>query len=87
MNCTAKVISPLEKVFYDDKMSSFKSYPKSSALIGEKHNFCIAYMNTDFSECRYTSASIYLTVKSDIKKHVSICTVELVPAVYAANFD
>ena len=87
MNCTAKVISPLEKVFYDDKMSSFKSYPKSSALIGEKHNFCIAYMNTDFSECRYTSASIYLTVKSDIKKHVSLCTVEHVPAVYAANFD
>ncbi len=87
MNCTAKVISPLEKVFYDDKLSNFKSYPKSTALIGEKHNFCIAYMNTDYSECRYTSTRIYVTCKSDIKKHIKISTIEHVPAVYAANYD
>ena len=87
MKCIAKVISPLEKVFYDDKISSFKSYPKSSALIGEKHNFCVAYINTDYPDCRYASSSIYFTIESDIKEHVKLSTIEHVPAVYAANIE
>lgn len=87
MNFIAKVISPLEKVFYDDKITSFKNYSKSSALVGEKHNFCIAYINTDYSECRYTSSKIYFTCDSEIKESIKFSAIEHVPAVYAANFD
>lgn len=87
MKFTAKVISPLEKVFYDDKITNFKSYQKSSALIGEKHNFCIAYANSDFCEVRYASSNIYYTIESDIKESIKVSTIEHVPAVYAANID
>ncbi len=87
MNCIAKVISPLEKVFYDDKISSFKSYPKSTALIGEKHNFCIAYTNTEPATIRYTSSDLYYTLESDIKDAVNVYRIEHVPAVYPASFD
>lgn len=84
MDFKAKIISPLEKVFYDDKIEKLVEYKKSSALIGEKHNFCIAYKDDDYAEIHYSVRSFYFKIKSDIKKHIKTYTVEHVPAVYAA---
>jgi len=64
MDFKAKIISPLEKVFYDDKIEKLVEYKKSSALIGEKHNFCIAYKDDDYAEIHYSVRSFYFKIKS-----------------------
>ena len=87
MNITAKVLSPLEKVFYDDKIQKFKNYPNSSALIGEKHNFIVAYIDTDYMEDRYSNNICYVKLESDIKNNLKIYSVEHVPSVFAAQIS
>lgn len=87
MNFKAKVISPLEKVFYDEKITKFKKYPKSSALIGEKHNFIVAFTNDEFQNLRYCLDSCFYRITSDIKENIKVYSVEHVPAVYASHIS
>ncbi|MBE6623251.1 MAG: DUF4091 domain-containing protein [Ruminococcaceae bacterium] len=84
MKLQSKIISPLEKVFYDDRFSKFKKYPQSSALIGEKHNFVVVYQDTEFFTTHYCIQKYFVKVKSDIKESIKVYTVEHVPAVFAA---
>jgi hypothetical protein len=84
MKLKSKIISPLEKVFYDDKISKFESYKSSSALIGEKHAFVVAYTDTEYFDNHYCIQKYQVKVKSDIKDFIKVYTIEHVPAVFAA---
>ena len=66
MKLKSEIISPLEKVFYDDKISKFESYKSSSALIGEKHAFVVAYTDTEYFDNHYCIQKYQVKVKSDI---------------------
>lgn len=83
MNFQAKLTSPLEKIFYDDKLRSFKSYPKSSALNGEKHDFCVAYLNADYSGETYCNSACCVKIESPLSEKIRLFTIEHVPAVFA----
>jgi len=72
MKLQSKIISPLEKVFYDDRFSKFKKYPQSSALIGEKHNFVVVYQDTEFFTTHYCIQKYFVKVKSDIKESIKV---------------
>lgn len=92
MNILAKVVSPLEKVFYDDKLTSFKKYEKSGALLGERHSFEVAYVYDAFAPHAYPRGSAFVfaeVTKSGKKcrsaeKAVKISLIEHVPSVYPA---
>lgn len=84
MKLKSKIISPIEKVFYDDKITKFEKYPSSSALIGEKHNFVVAYTDTDYFTIHYCVHKYKINVKSKIKDSVKVYAIEHVPAVFAA---
>ncbi|MDD6734790.1 MAG: hypothetical protein PUE13_00580, partial [Clostridiales bacterium] len=60
MNLNTKTLSPLEKVFYDDKLSSLRAYTKSTALIGELVSFEIGYCIPDFSENSYNTFDCFI---------------------------
>ena len=84
MKLKTKILSPIEKVFYDDKISKFSKYPSSSALIGEKHNFIVAYTDTEYFHTHYCIESIKIKVHSNIKDSIKVYAIEHVPAVFAA---
>ena len=83
MKFSARIISPLEKVFYDDKLSTFPKYAASSALLGEKHSLSVAYRLEDTTESAYFDGGIFVKLTGDAAKGASAYTVEHVPAVFA----
>ena len=83
MKFSARIISPLEKVFYDDKLSAFPKYAASSALLGEKHSLSVAYRLDDTTESAYFDGGIFVKLTGDAAKGASVYTVEHVPAVFA----
>lgn len=93
MNIEAKVISPLEKAFYDDKLTKFKKYGNSSALLGEKASFVIAYTLPEFAEhcysgydCRIT-AKLLKNGKETDNSCVTVSAIEHVPSVFPAVLE
>ncbi len=85
MNFKAKIVSPLEKVFYEDKLTSYRQYRKSTALVGEIHDFAVAYCNSDYTNSRYCSMFIRVQAVCDVPEAVKLYTVEHVPGVYVAT--
>lgn len=90
MNLLTKIVSPLEKVFYDDKLSKFKAYKSSTALIGENASFEIAFMCPDPSEHAYHhyTCTVSAEMFKDGKKYnadcVTVNVIEHAPSVYPA---
>ncbi len=90
MNLLTKTISPLEKVFYDDKLTKFKAYKKSSALIGENASFEIAFQCPEPSEHAYDCHPC--TIEAELLKNgkncdsscVTVNAIEHAPSVYPA---
>ncbi|MDD6734944.1 MAG: DUF4091 domain-containing protein [Clostridiales bacterium] len=93
MNLNTKTLSPLEKVFYDDKLSSLRAYTESTALIGELVSFEIGYCIPDFSENSYNTfdcfinKALYRDGEKTDNSCISVSTVEHVPSVYPAVLE
>lgn len=93
MKITAKAVSPLEKVFYDDKPAKFKAYGKSTALIGENVAFETIYFAEEFAEHCYQTyncfakAQLYCGGTEVDASCVTVSAVEHMPAVYAAVME
>lgn len=84
MEFFAQLISPLEKVFYDDRPESFPPYTHSSALIGEKHGLCVAFRAQERSTNHYAYGEIRLKLDGLPDDAAKLYIVEHVPAVFAS---
>lgn len=92
MEIKIRAISPLEKVFYDDRIEKFRAYPRSSALLGERHSFCVAYAAQSDAPNAYPRMT--LRAVADVKKngrpdaksakYVTVSAIEHVPSVFPA---
>jgi hypothetical protein len=69
----SRLISPLEKVFPDEELPA-KRYEYSSALIGEYVSFQAAYKSKELLH------DVTITIQSDIKEHLQVFKVGLVPS-------
>ncbi len=89
MHLITKTLSPLEKVFYGDSLTRFKTYKTSTALIGELVAFEVAYFADEYSENCYQAYDCFATaqlyhngVEID-SSCVKLSTIEHMPSVYA----
>lgn len=69
----SRIISPLTKVFPDEDLSA-KRYGETSALIGEYVSFQAAYKSKELLH------DVTIDIKSDIKNHIRVSNVGLVPS-------
>ena len=82
MKISARILSPLEKVFYDDKLSSFPKYVSSSALLGEKCALTVAYRIEGTTDSDYFNGDVFVKLSGSAAKGAALYSVEHVPAVF-----
>lgn len=89
MHLVTKVLSPLEKVFYTDSLTRFKTYKTSTALIGEFAAFEVAYYADEYAENSYqaydcfAAVQLYCNGKEIDSSCAVLSAVEHMPSVYA----
>ena len=71
-----KLISALEKCFFDENIDSKKEYIRGSCLREELFHFGICYVNEELCDA---AIPVLLTVKSEIAEHITVKRVEHVP--------
>ena len=84
MSFSVRLLSPLEKVFYDDSISVFPQYLSSSALRGEKHSLSVLYRIDATTDIAYFDVGPTVRLSGDAAPFAKLYAVEHVPAVFAA---